>query len=530
MAKKQKTEEKEKPKIPVSFKELLNGHLLEEVYNPQKDEVEFAYWNGEKVQYFPFYDKGLDNRYIPINSDIITKGVIKLPSKAMEYENDTVLFNQIKAFIHKYVDVSEHFENLSACYVLSTWVYDMFDSTAYLRVLGDTGCGKSRFLQVVGFICYKPMIASGATTPSPIFHIIDRWSGTLILDEADFKATDMWADIIKILNNGFQKGFPVLRSDMRKEKNFQEVAYNVFCPKLLATRRRFNDKALESRCLTEVMTETDRNIPKNLPKEFYNEAQEIRNKLLMWRFHHYNNVAVDGVYEVGAVENRLNQIIQPLFAVIKDAELRRQLESFIRAYNEEIVEDRASSEDGVIVQAVIELKEAQNDEIPVKDVRKKVNEILDNGILGGGISFQKLGARLKGLGFQSRHTRNGNLLVCDECLISKLRKRYTVKNESDSSGMCEEVKSVNNRLDNIKIINRGGEESTHISKKSSPSSHVHQFLSTAKEIKDDNGEFDYDVHCAKLGWDKNEYEEVVNALKGRGEIYEPDLNKLKLVK
>jgi hypothetical protein len=229
------------------------------------------------------------------------------------------------------------------------------------------------------------------------------------------------------------------------------------------------------------MTETDRDdIPKNLPKEFYREAEEMRNKLLMWRFHHYNDVGIGSAYKVEAVENRLNQIIQPLFAVVKDAELRRQIEDFIRAYNKEVVEDRASSEDGVIVQAVIELKESQNDaEIPVKDVKKKVNEILDNGILGNGISSQKLGARLKGLGLQSRHTRNGNLLVCDERLIRKLKKRYVVKNESDSSNMCEDVKSVNNRLDNIKIINREGEETTHISKRSSPSSHVHQFLSTA---------------------------------------------------
>lgn len=478
----EKSEDKktEKPLKPVSFKQLPNGHLLEQIYDSMKDEVLFAYWNGERVEYIPFYDKGVTKTYIPINSDIITKGVIKLPSKATEYESDTALFNQIKKFIHKYVDVSEHFENLSACYVLSTWVYDMFDSTAYIRMFGDTGCGKSRFLQVVGFICYKPMIASGATTPSPIFHIIDRWSGTLILDEADFKASDMWADIIKILNNGFQKGFPVLRSDMRKEKNFQEVAYNVFCPKLLATRRRFTDKALESRCLTEIMTETDReDIPKNLPKEFYEEAQEIQNKLLMWRFHQYNGVDVDGAYKVEAVENRLNQIVQPLFAVVKDESLRKEIEDFIKAYNREVIEDRATSEDGVIVQAVIELKEAgNNDEIPVKEVRDKVNEILNDGI-----SYQKLGARLKGLGFQSKHTRDGNLLKWDERLITKLKKRYIVRNESTSSSMCEDVKSVNNKLDNIKIINREGEETTHISKRYSPSSPVHQSLSAGKESK-----------------------------------------------
>jgi len=80
------------------------------------------------------------------------------------------------------------------------------------RVRGDAGSGKSRFLLAVGSLCYKPIFASGASTVSPIFRLIDTFRGTLVVDESDWRQTDEKAEVVKILNNGNGKGFPVLRS------------------------------------------------------------------------------------------------------------------------------------------------------------------------------------------------------------------------------------------------------------------------------------------------------------------------------
>ena len=71
-------------------------------------------------------------------------------------------------------------------YVLLTWVYNRFSSIPYLRVIGDYGSGKTRLLQVLN-ICYKSIIASGNASEAPIFRLIDRYGGTLIIDEAEFK-------------------------------------------------------------------------------------------------------------------------------------------------------------------------------------------------------------------------------------------------------------------------------------------------------------------------------------------------------
>jgi hypothetical protein len=67
---------------------------------------------------------------------------------------------EIRSFIHRNVDVSPLYEEIASYYVLFSWVYDGFNELPYLRVRGDPGSGKTRFLLTVGSLCYKPIFAS----------------------------------------------------------------------------------------------------------------------------------------------------------------------------------------------------------------------------------------------------------------------------------------------------------------------------------------------------------------------------------
>src|SRR5262249_31320601 len=88
---------------------------------------------------------------------------------------------------------------------------------------------------------------------------------------------------------------PVLRTMMNRQREFNPQAFQVFGPKIVATRGRYDDKALESRFITEEMgakpLRTD--IPINLPDSFKDEARELRNKLLLYRFHRRHEVKID---------------------------------------------------------------------------------------------------------------------------------------------------------------------------------------------------------------------------------------------
>src|SRR5262249_21524151 len=187
------------------------------------------------------------------------------------------------------------FETIASSSVLMTWLYEDFNELPYLRVRGDPGSGKTRFLLTVGALCYKPIFASGASTVSPIFHILDAFRGTLIIDEGDFRWSDEKADIVKILNNGNVKGIPVLRTEESAQREFNPRAFQVFGPKLVATRGYYADRALESRFITEEMgsgrLRTD--IPINLPSAYREEALRIRNKLLLYRFRNVGKLTAD---------------------------------------------------------------------------------------------------------------------------------------------------------------------------------------------------------------------------------------------
>jgi hypothetical protein len=68
--------------------------------------------------------------------------------------------------VHRYADVPPFWEELIAHYVLMTWVHDRFTAVPYLRFLGEPASGKTRCLQVTSHLCYKSIIAGGATTAS----------------------------------------------------------------------------------------------------------------------------------------------------------------------------------------------------------------------------------------------------------------------------------------------------------------------------------------------------------------------------
>lgn len=83
--------------------------------------------------------------------------------------------------------------------------------------------------------------------------MLDTFGGTLTMDEADFRFSDETAEMVKILNNGNVLGMPVLRAQLTYGREFDPKVFQVFGPKIMATRGDYGDPALESRFITEVL-------------------------------------------------------------------------------------------------------------------------------------------------------------------------------------------------------------------------------------------------------------------------------------
>ncbi len=330
--------------LPITSYTLSDDSLIELVYDHEKRETNLALWRKDsfEVKDRIFSDSGkVFTPYGPENP-LLNQKVILFPSEPQEYTDEKTLLDDIQSFIHKYVDVSEVFEIIAAYYVLLSWIYDNFNEVPYLRLRGDYGSGKTRFLQTVGSLCYKPIFASGASTVAPLFHILNQVGGTLVLDEGDFRFSDERADIAKILNNGNARGFPVLRCEKINQKEFAPKAYNVFGPKIIASRHDFSDPALESRFITEDvgLRKVRESIPITLPESFQDESLELRNKLLLWRFRNYKKKKYLDNFLDKNLDRRINQVYLPLLSLVDDEKIRKQIIEIARKKNEQIRTDR----------------------------------------------------------------------------------------------------------------------------------------------------------------------------------------------
>jgi hypothetical protein len=347
--------------------------MVELVYDHARRRTSLAVWNGETWTLEPSVRLDSGAQLIPYSADnnLIHNEVLLLPSQPEEYGSESELVGEMQDFIHRYVDISPRFERIASHYVLFSWLFDSFNELPYLRLRGDYGSGKTRFLLTVGALCYKPFFASGASTVSPIFHILDAFRGTLILDEADFRFSDEKAELVKILNNGNMRGMPVLRTEVTRNGAFNPRAFHVYGPKIVATRGYYQDRALESRFITEEMgaRRLRPDIPISLTEDYKAAALRLRNKLLLYRFRNYGRKTVADALLDTSIEPRLHQIFAPLLSVVDNDKARTELSTVARELNDDLIEDRGLDVEADIL-AVIRILFADPDkrQISIKDI------------------------------------------------------------------------------------------------------------------------------------------------------------------
>jgi hypothetical protein len=356
-ANKKTLEQKESEEISfmhVPFVEL-NGCLYQQVYDPGTDISYFVSFDGngyEKIERIEFGDKVfLPNELERDPRD--NKPIIILASEPVDYKSIPNLIEKIENFIYKYGDVSDTDRRLLSLFVILTWVYDKMESVPYARFLADTGKGKTRMLKILHQLCYNSFMAAGCSTISGALRMQSKWKGTAFFNEVDFKNTEDTAMFVKWVNNGFERGLPIIMSN-KENPNLRDI-FDPFGPKVFAMKRPFEDAATEARLISVNMYETRRkDIPILLPPEFYQEGLRIRNMLLDFRLKNWNtivNVPEEAVAKVREldVEPRLKQLMLPLLPIV--VSYNGGLEEFIKFIKErqvEIRKQRANSWEGTI--------------------------------------------------------------------------------------------------------------------------------------------------------------------------------------
>ncbi|OPY34573.1 MAG: hypothetical protein A4E32_00303 [Methanomassiliicoccales archaeon PtaU1.Bin124] len=416
----QKKKKGRKEYIPCPGKVILNrnGAILsffEQLYDPISKKSQFAHIHNELVEFVEAVTDPFDETqiYVPLENDLLIKGFVNLASYVKDYPSDLELLEEIKRFLHRYYDTSPANRDVMATYVMLTYICDKLPVMPLINFRGSRDTGKTRGATVLMKVCYRGMRASGAASFASIFREAERWRGTLLINEGDMGKSDETNELIKFLNERYERGGGVWRST---PKTFETEVFNAFGPTIITTRAEIADDALESRCFLILSERTDRvDIQSNLPPSFEEEAAELRAMLMTFRFKWYPLFENDYNLNFKGISTRLNQILQPMASLAKliDPIFYHKIQSIAETFQQKQIDATSNSEDGLIVRAYFRL-EQENAEVAEYNKcrefdehreRKPINATtISNMIkeLGGELAAIRVGKRATALKFSQK--------------------------------------------------------------------------------------------------------------------------------
>lgn len=321
----------------------------------------------DKIKSFEYQGKV----FCPIVDDISRNNGVALPTGVLEYKDNQELIDQIHEFLKKYIELPEFYEKFLPNLALFYWVYESFPFIPYLQFVGRTSTGKSTAMEVFGSICYKPINTTGSLTIASVFRIATSWKGTLLIDEFE-KAGENAREMISFLKSGVSDNL-ILRTEGEVKKEVK--AYVVKAPKIFTSENPINDAGLQSRTIVIKMEKNKRPIPLYRLPHYFEEAQEIRNKLLLWRFRNLNNVDLTkieyGFPELKFLDKRVQQVITPIYYFSGD-KTKSDILEFAKEQESETKRERRESLHGIIFEALYDIY-VKEGIVPLTQISNDIN-------------------------------------------------------------------------------------------------------------------------------------------------------------
>lgn len=214
--------------------------------------------------------------------------------------------------------------SILALWIVHTYVFDAFDFTPYIAVIGpDKRCAKTLVQEILWWFSASPIKTSNIT-PAAIFRVITLEAPTLFLDEIDRIFTrnksdsEMKENLIGILNSGFQQGAYVVRCS---GKEFTPQRFEVFGPKCFAGIKSsslpdtIRDRSIVIRMARATQNEL-KSIKKFRPRDIKKEAGKMRVECADWAAYHYEELRNARPSLIPAIDDpRTEDIIEPLLAI-----------------------------------------------------------------------------------------------------------------------------------------------------------------------------------------------------------------------
>jgi hypothetical protein len=362
---------------------------------------------------------------------------LSCPPLPIEYESEEQLYNNVKAFIEKYLDVPNPLAyDVLTAFVFNTWLAEIFDFCPYIGFYGRESVGKTRGLEILKELCFRGWLTTNITTAT-LFRLTQKFSPTLLLDESEFLTSEDKKELIGLLNSGQRRGVFIPR--MMGEHSEEIGFYNVYCPKAIAGTRELKGTT-RSRMITFTMTRNVKAVPRTIDKY---EGQKLRGQLLMWRFLKIAQMqdeltlkqkltgktelkATREFKELESLSGRNFELFYPLCYVAPTEEARKSIFQFAEELESAKLQTEKTELSTIIFEAIINIKDtkASHNLLLIKDIAEYIN---------GDQSPQywtpekTIVRRCGQMGFEKTRVSRGTAIILNQQLIDRLRKdpRYS---------------------------------------------------------------------------------------------------------
>jgi len=259
---------------------------------------------------------------VPLGGDTFQKRIMVVPSAAKEHGSSEGLFDDLVQLVDDYFVVDVRFIHAMVAYVLMTYRYRDagYEVVPYIRVVGQAGSGKTRFLRVMRELCFRTIFVAGIR-PTHLYRILDYFPSGVTMIFEEFNLADSSAEAreyVNLLNAGNQQGTFVPRMAGHQ---FSELEWMpLFSPKVLTTTNDFANEGLIRRCFTGRVGQLPippEKVHEALPDDFYARAADLRCRLLGWRFAKFGQpVNADAAQHRGDIDVGVWQNYFPTVAMI----------------------------------------------------------------------------------------------------------------------------------------------------------------------------------------------------------------------
>lgn len=361
------------------------------------------------------------------------------------------LFLQIRDFLSTYLvfppDEQEVVPALLALYTMLTYTTPVWMSLPYIHIVGTQGSGKTRALELLELLVFRPHMTVD-TTAAVVYRHLHLYGGTLLIDEADrLRRTNDNAvdDLIRVLNAGYRRGGTATRLQSLPQ-DFDPTRFQVYAPKVLAGINSA-PPTLASRCITINMIRAETDAPQSRARVDHGRAAEIRDSLYMWALDY-----ADIIYRLPNVDacpsdigGRPYELWLPLLALASwvDEDLPNEnvkesihnlLSEFARSYTKRAAADLLPEGDEVLLKAIAELCQEQT-VMAVADVLERARLLSPDRVKGW--SARRVGEILRRYGIDSRDLHGRRVIDAwlVESKLPDIERRYNVAIRPTSTGV-----------------------------------------------------------------------------------------------